>query len=101
MTGTLVSDALRVAIFVGTDGKGIALREGGQIENFLIVAIGAGQVILVGPNGVEVVHTRLSPDAYKPPPVAVRIPILSTPTSPVLKPWGVMARFPLPRKTPP
>jgi hypothetical protein len=54
LTGVLVSRTGRSVIFAaGADGKPAVVAEGGRIGAYLVQSIGAGQAVLVGPDGAR------------------------------------------------
>jgi hypothetical protein len=54
LTGVLVSRTGRSVIFAaGADGKPLVVAEGGRIGAYLVQSIGAGQAVVVGPDGAR------------------------------------------------
>ena len=65
LTAVLVSNRGKTAIFAaGADGKPVTLSEGGRVGDYTVRAIGAGQVTVAGPEGMQVV--RPTPDGGAP-----------------------------------
>ncbi len=56
LAGVLVSAAGRGAIFARSGDKPILAREGDRVGPYLVRSIAAGQVTVVGPHGVAVLH---------------------------------------------
>jgi hypothetical protein len=56
LSGVLVSPSARTAIFARGDSKPIVVREGGRIDAYTVQSIEAGQVHLLGANGLLVLH---------------------------------------------
>lgn len=73
LTGTIVGPAGARAIFAGSDGKSRAAAEGDAVGDFMIRAIGPGQVTLSGSDGERVLRPT-----YVLAPVANAIPAGTT-----------------------
>jgi hypothetical protein len=72
LAGVLITPDHRQVIFAGGDGKPIIVGEGANVEGFVVQTISAGQVTVVGPNGVQVLHPSFDPDRRPPPtPLAI------------------------------
>ncbi len=81
LTGIIVMQADKRAIFAGTNGKAIALAEGAQIGPYQIASIQPGLVIVSGPEGQRVLRAAFDHDAS---PQHPAIQPSSPPTSPAV-----------------
>lgn len=69
LTGVLVSDSGRVAVFAGEgSGRGAAVREGGTLGAFTVRGIAPGEVTVEGPDGVRTLRPGFGSVAAVPPP---------------------------------
>ncbi|MBV8521959.1 MAG: hypothetical protein JOY71_07520 [Acetobacteraceae bacterium] len=68
LTGTVVGPFGRAAIFAG-DPKAVAVAEGGRIQSYSVRSIGANEVEVIGPEGVQILRPSFAP---APPPGAAR-----------------------------
>ena len=75
LTGLIVAEQRRRAIFAGPDGKPIVLSEGGRLGPFTVAAVRPDGVDLTGPPGVRTL--RPSHDAGLRSQFAYKVPILS------------------------
>jgi hypothetical protein len=78
LTGIVVSEDGKAAIFAPTaGGKPLIVREGDRIGPYVVSAISAGALTVIGPDGQRVLHPAFDPNppARPPSPPAVKFPL--------------------------
>lgn len=60
LSGIMITPTTRLAIFAPATGKPIVTNEGSRIGAFTVRAITADEVTVIGPHGVDVLHTVFS-----------------------------------------
>ena len=89
IAGTMVTPAGRRAIFAAKGDKPLVVGEGAQVGAFTVQSIKAGQVTLLGPEGVRVLSPTFDLEAPVPP-TPVQVPqALQVPPPPGATPAGI------------
>lgn len=85
LSGVLISSTDRFAIFAAADGTLTVAREGARVGAYAVVAIGEGEVTVLGPDGRRVLRPRFAqtgaaagPSAAKPLSVGPRPPFAAS-----------------------
>jgi hypothetical protein len=59
LTGVIVSDGMRIAIFADSaSGKSVSVSEGDRIADYVVESISAGQAMVQGPSGAQLLYPR-------------------------------------------
>lgn len=62
LTGVMVSNTLRTAIFAGpAEGKSLVVTDGGWVGRYRVRSISVGQVVLTGPDGETILRPTFAP----------------------------------------
>jgi hypothetical protein len=61
LTGILITEGGKRAIFAPESGKPIRAEEGGRVGQYVVQSIGAGRVTVAGPEGVRDLHLASDP----------------------------------------
>lgn len=78
LSGILITPSDSSAIFSAVDGKLEVVSKGGRVGNYLVQSISSGQVVLVGPDGRQVLHptfNQVPTGARMPWPASGQIPV--------------------------